>query len=553
MFKYDVCVFGGCSLDMTFFQKSDGTYSVKPDVLFPGGKGANQAVAASRAGAKVVMISKLGNDDVGKIILQNLNKNGVFTNGVELVDGLKNDCCKIYIEKENKDNEIIRENGAIDSFTVDMIEKYRDIILNSKMVVAQMKIPKEVSVALINFCDEHNIPLIVTPCRPEKLNISEINNLDLIEKISYITANKKECAAIFGIDNIEECVKKYPNKLIVTLGNDGIMYYDGERINKINALEVSNIVDTTGAGDTFNGNLAALLTRGVSLHSAIKKAQYASAMKLMKESAQAGMPYQDELEQFIREYNSRNFEYKQEFNMIYEKIISANSLITKKQMKITKKQDKTFVTESDLLIENFLISEITKNFPNDNFVSEEGNSSNSIKNRTWIIDPIDGTFHYMKNSIFWGIQVAFIDKDDVQFSIIYLPKMNEIYYALKDIGTFLNHEKITLSDNVKMEECNVEFCGSIHKCFDEKSKFLRELTLGEDRVGNIMHINSCCFAFTNLVCGRTDALIISTKKAWDILPGIFLLKQMGINKHEIGNLSLYSKSEELTNKILMLK
>lgn len=551
MKKYDICVFGGCSLDMTFFQKEDGTYNSEPDICMPGGKGANQAVAAARSGSKVVIISKVGKDDVGDKIVENLIKNGVHTDGVEVVEGLKNDCSKIYIEKNTKDNEIIRENGAIDSFTIDMIEKNKNILLNSKMVVAQMKAPKEVSIALINFCKENDIPLIITPCRPDKLKISEKGNYELIDKITYITANRKECSTIFGTDDIIECVKKYPNKLIITLGSEGLVYYDGKNINKIDAIKVEKVVDTTGAGDTFNGNLATLLSRNVPLSTAVEKAQYASALKLSKKGAQNGMPYEEELDDFIRKYNSRNSQYKEEFNMIYEKMIKVNELIKKKnQTKITKKQDKTFVTESDLFIENFLINEITAIYPNDNFVSEEGNSLNSIKNRTWIIDPIDGTHHYMKNSIFWGTQVAFIDNGVVQFSIIYLPKLKEIYYALNGIGSFLNHKKICLCDNLEFEQCNVEFCGSVYKNYEEKERILKALVLNEKKVANVMHINSCCIAFTNLISGRTDALILSTKKPWDILPGIFILKEYGINQIEIGNLSLFSKSNELNNVIL---
>lgn len=553
MKKYDICVFGGCSLDMTFFQKEDGTYNLEPDICVPGGKGANQAVASSRAGAKVVIISKVGRDEIGYKIVENLRKNDVRVDFIEMVEGLKNDCSKIYIEKDNKDNEIIRENGAIDSFTVDMVEKYKDVLLNSKIVVAQMKIPKEVSIALIEFCKANNIPLIITPCRPDKLKISEKGNTELIDKISYITANRKECSTIFETDNIIECIKKYPNKLIVTLGNEGLIYYDGKNINKVDAIKVKEIVDTTGAGDTFNGNLAALLSKDVPLSTAIEKAQYASALKLSKEGAQDGMPYEDELNDFIRKYNSKDFHYKEEFNMIYEKIIEVNELNKNHfQTKITRKQDKTFVTESDLFIENFLINKILEVYPNDNFVSEEGNSLNSIKNRTWIIDPIDGTHHYMKNSIFWGIQVAFVDNNEVQFSIIYLPKLNEIYYALNGVGVFLNHQKLYFQDNVEFEECNVEFCGSVYKYFEEKAKILKEITLGEEHVANIMHINSCCIAFTNLISGRTDALILSTKKPWDILPGEFMLKEYGIEKINIGNLGLYSKSNILRNKIIKI-
>lgn len=321
--KYDVCVFGGCSLDLTYYQNPDGTYNDNPDVVVPGGKGANQAVAASRAGAKVAIISRVGNDSVGRKILDNLQYNDVFISNVEIVDGLNNDKTDIFIEKDTKDNSMKRSNGAIDSFNVDMIEKYKDILLNSKIVVAQMKIPKEVSVALINFCYDNNIPIIVTPCRPTKLSISESGNLELIDKITYITANRTECATIFGTDDIVECVSKYPNKLIVTLGENGVMYHNGVEVVHIEAIKGVKAVDTTGAGDTFNGNLAYCLTHDYSLEDAIVRSQYASAIKLQQETAQAGMPWKNELDNYIRNSNINGFEYYHEFDVAYKAIEKA--------------------------------------------------------------------------------------------------------------------------------------------------------------------------------------------------------------------------------------
>lgn len=302
---FDICVVGGCSMDMTYIEQEDGTYFNSPSLNMPGGKASNQAVAASRAGAKVAIISKIGKDEVGKSILNNLLDNNVDVSGVEVVDGLKNDCCKIYIDHKTKDNTIVREAGAINSFTTSMIQNHKDILLNSKIVVAQMKAPKEFCAALINFCHKNNIPLIITPCRPEKLSISDPQNRDLIKKISFITANRKECEAIFGTDDIEKCVSRLPNKLIVTLGEKGVVWHDGKSVRKLPAVKVSSIVDTTGAGDTFNGNLAALLAAGCSLEAAIKRAQYASAMKLAKEGAQAGMPFKNELTQFINNFGSQ--------------------------------------------------------------------------------------------------------------------------------------------------------------------------------------------------------------------------------------------------------
>ena len=125
-----------------------------------------------------------------------------------------------------------------------------------------------------------------------------------------------------------------------------------------------------------------------------------------------------------------------------------------------------------------------------------------------------------------------------------------MYYALNGIGTFLNHMKVKHTDSVEIEQCNVEFCGSTHKCFEEKSKILRKLTLGDIKVANVMHINACCISFTNLISGRTDALVQSTKKPWDIEPGIFLLKEYGLTSVKYGDVCIYSKSKELIDFIM---
>lgn len=296
--KYDICIFGGCSVDLMFYEKEDGTYNTNPDKIVPGGKASNQAVAASRAGAKVTIITRIGKDKIGETIYNNLKYNDVDTSNIEMIPNLKNDFSEIYIDLETKDNEIIRNTSSINSFTVDMIEKYKDVLLNSSIIASQLKVPKNVSDSLINFCYENNKPIIVTPCNPDKLS------LDLIDKISIITANQKECETIFKTTNIEECVTKYPNKLIVTLGKEGVIYHDGTNIVILPAILSDNLKDTTGAGDTFNGNLAYCLTHGYTLKDAIVRSQYASSMKVQVPTAQAGMPDKEELDKYVEDFNN---------------------------------------------------------------------------------------------------------------------------------------------------------------------------------------------------------------------------------------------------------
>lgn len=550
--KYDICVFGGCSIDQMFYQNVDGSYNKTPDAITPGGKGANQAVAAARAGAKTTIISKLGKDKIGQSIIDNLKTNFVDTSHIELIDGLQNDYSDIHINIKDKDNDIKRYSGAIDSFTVDMIDNNEQVLLNSNIIVCQLKCPLEVTERLIDFCHKNSKTIILTPCRPQKL----VNRNDLIDKITIITCNKKECQEIFKTDNIEECIKKYPNKLIVTLGSEGLIYYNGKRIIHMPAID-TNVLDTTGAGDTLNGNLAALLSKGVDLKHALRKAMYASSLKIQVKSAQKGMPYKNELEKFISRTRNKKFKYSNELNYAIELIKESYYLVkTNKNFQIYEKRDNTLVTNVDTTIENFLLKHIKEKFPNDNFLTEENYPKNKLKNRSWIIDPIDGTSHFIKNDNNWGIQLAFFDEESTKFSVIYLPKIDEFYYAAENQGAYLNNHKIiNNSSNIPLNQCIVEFGGSIYKELENKKIIFNKLLENKKLiVGNVLHINSCCISYTNLVSKRTDALIISSKKKWDIMPGEFLCKEAGIKLYHLdfdNKITLLTDNDSL--KKLLLK
>lgn len=552
--KYDICVFGGSSLDMMFYQKPDGTYNDTPDMKVPGGKGANQAVAASRAGAKTAIITRIGKDEIGKSILENLNFNMVDTSNVEMVEGLENDYSKIKIKLDDKDNDIERFSGAIDSFSPDMIDTYSDVLLNSQIIVCQLKVPKEVTEKLINFCYGNNKILILTPCRPQKLSISEAGNLELIDKISLITCNRKECETIFNTDNIEECVKRYPNKLIVTLGKDGLMYHNGKRIVKMPAIDVE-VIDTIGAGDTFNGNLAAFIAKGIDLQHAIRKAMYASAMKIQVKSAQAGMPYLEDLEDFISTIRNRKFKYSNELNYAIQIVKEAYDRIKSNNIfKISTKEDNTLVTNIDIDIEKFLISKIKSMFKNDIFLTEENFPNNKLQDRTWIIDPIDGTSQFVKGTNFWGIQLAFFDKGTTKFAIIYLPKSNEFFYAAENQGAYINNNKILTKSEVPLNQSVVEFGGTIYKELENKKIYFNKL-VKKDRlmVANLYHVNSSCIAYTNLASEKTDGLITSSHKPWDIMPGMLICKEAGISSYPLdfdNKLTLLTKSQALKDLLL---
>lgn len=551
--KYDICVVGGCSVDQMFYQQIDGTYSETPDMIVPGGKGSNQAVAAARAGAKVTMITKLGKDNIGNKIIENLNYNMVDTFNIELVDNLENDYSNIYINIKDKDNDIHRFGKAINSFDIEMIKNNEEVILNSNIIVCQLKCPIEVTEYLINFCYDNNKTLILTPCRPEKLT----NRYDLIEKIGLIMCNEKECEIVFGTNDIDDCVSKYPNKLIVTQGSSGLLFHNGERLVKMPAIDV-DVIDTTGAGDTLAGNTAAFLANGSDLQHALRKAMYASAMKLTEKSAQAGMPYESELDTFIFEKRNTKFDYSNELNLAIQAVKEAYFRVkTNHHFKINVKDDNSLVTDVDLAIEDYLISEIKIKFPNDNFLTEENHPDAELKDRTWIIDPLDGTHHFIKHTPFWGIQLAFYDKGNTKFSVIYLPISNQFFYAFENNGVYINNDKVLDIKVNPLNQAIVEFGGSIYKEFESKAVYLNKLMKDNKLlVGNILHINSCCTSYTNLVNGNTDALIISSKKKWDIMPGLFLCKEAGFKVYPLdfdNKLTLITKNEEIKDILMNIE
>ncbi|MCL2859822.1 MAG: inositol monophosphatase family protein [Oscillospiraceae bacterium] len=247
------------------------------------------------------------------------------------------------------------------------------------------------------------------------------------------------------------------------------------------------------------------------------------------------------------------WKYEEEFNIalnavekVYEQIISNTSL------SINLKSDNTLVTNIDVATDEYLMSHIKGYFQHDNFLTEEKDSENAIHDRTWIIDPIDGTEHFIKDSIFWGIQLAFSVDNEIQFSIIYLPKINELYYAKKGFGVYLNEKKITRNQNITLEQSLIEFGGSLNKYWNEKKVYLDKLIRTTQGTSKILHINCSCFSFANLISGRTDVLIESTRKIWDIAPGQFMCEELEIPNYQLndGMLNVFSLSKDVDNILL---
>lgn len=297
---FDVCVVGGCGIDRIFVTGEDGTIPDIPDSVVPAGKGANQAVAASRAGASVCIVTCVGDDDNGDIVISNMMKEGIDTSCVRRTAGHRTDVNDVIIGTDG-DNTIIRGTDATDTISPGFIDSCRDMILNSRMVMTHTKIPCDALDRLLDICSVNGIPVSITPCHPDRFDLSEEGGRRRFDLVTYITANKSESLAITGCGRPEDAVLRCGGKLISTLGGDGVMFMD-DRLITIPAPRITKVVDTTGAGDTFAGNLVYRLSKGMPLRDAVRISQYAASYKVMHGSAQAGMPYPDQLSEFMEGY-----------------------------------------------------------------------------------------------------------------------------------------------------------------------------------------------------------------------------------------------------------
>lgn len=289
-----ITVVGSINMDIvcqtSVFPKQGETILGERFETIPGGKGANQAVAAARLGSEVTMVGAVGQDSFGPTLLTTLQQENIHTDAVAVVEtntGIAN-----IILFEN-DNRIIVVPGANFDVTPEMIDAKQELIKNSKLVVMQLEIPVETVEYTLALCEKYKVPVLLNPAPARNFKP------EWMDKIAYMTPNETECALIFNED-VEQSLAKYPNKLIVTLGENGAMYHNGQQIVKVEGYKTT-AVDTTGAGDTFNGAFAHKIIEGASIEEAVHVANVAGSLSVVQFGAQGGMPTLQQVEKRMKE------------------------------------------------------------------------------------------------------------------------------------------------------------------------------------------------------------------------------------------------------------
>ncbi|MDT9717576.1 ribokinase [Paenibacillus sp. ClWae2A] len=289
-----ICVIGSSSMDLvvTSSRRPGAGETVLGDSFktVPGGKGANQAVAAARLGAEVAMIGRVGDDAFGKDILENFRANAVNTQNVKPVTHLESGTAHIILAEG--DNSIVVVEAANREVTPAYVDEAAEVIRDADIVLIQQEIPEETVVHVSALCAEFGTPLLLNPAPARTLP------QEVIDNAAYITPNEHEAEILFQGMSPAQALRQYPNKLFITEGSKGVRYFDGTEEILVPTYKVE-AVDTTGAGDTFNAAFAVALAEGKALQESIRFANRAASLSVTKFGAQGGMPTRDEVEESL--------------------------------------------------------------------------------------------------------------------------------------------------------------------------------------------------------------------------------------------------------------
>lgn len=301
----DVVVVGSANMDMvvkTLRMPDRGETVIGSEfVMVPGGKGANQAVASSRLGCRTYFVGKVGTDLFGDMIMKNLEMEGVMTRYVSRESSTHSGIALIIVD-EGGENTIVVAPGANQTLSSKDITLAEGAMEGAKVLLSQLEIPMESVETAISMAKDKGLTVILNPA-PARGDIPA----SILEKVEILTPNKLEASLISGIRINEvgaakEAAKRLlelgPKKVVITMGGEGALLCEEDRSLLFLPHKVE-VVDTTAAGDAFNGALAAFLSEGKDIEEAVFMANCAGALAVTVMGAQPSMPKRKDLEDFL--------------------------------------------------------------------------------------------------------------------------------------------------------------------------------------------------------------------------------------------------------------
>ncbi len=266
-----------------------------------GGKGANQAVAAARAGGKVNFISRVGSDMFGDSSI-----NGFIADGLNVANIIRDleepsGVALIFVDEEGE-NSIAVSSGANANLSPGDIYNIRNVICDADILLMQLEIPLETIESAAQIAVENNVRVILNPAPAQNLSDS------LLKKISIITPNETEAEILTSVsvkneEDAERAAKVLMGKgistVIITLGSKGAFVFSNTYKGLLPSYKVK-AVDSTAAGDVFNGTLAVALSEGKGLKDSVNFANAAAALSVTKLGAQPSAPYKEDIHKMLK-------------------------------------------------------------------------------------------------------------------------------------------------------------------------------------------------------------------------------------------------------------
>jgi ribokinase len=271
-------------------------------VLAAGGKGANQAVAAARLGARVTLIAKVGRDMFGDQAIAQYQREGILTDGI-LRDPEHATGVALILVDEKGENLISVASGANHALRPEEVEQAAPKIQDADVVMLQMEIPTPCVQRAVELAARAGVPVILNPAPASPLDAA------VLRRVTYLTPNETEAEGLTGIAVREEdSVRLAAEKLltagvrnvIITLGPKGAWAASSEGMQIVPGYPVKAL-DTTAAGDAFNGGLACAVASGKPLLEAVRQANLVGALSVTRLGAQPSLPTAEELRRFAEQ------------------------------------------------------------------------------------------------------------------------------------------------------------------------------------------------------------------------------------------------------------
>ncbi|MCA1360989.1 ribokinase [Bradyrhizobium sp. IC3069] len=268
----------------------------------PGGKGANQAVAAARLGLRPHFYTRLGDDDAGRSLSLSLRDAGVRADAIEVCPGEISGSALVLVGDDGS-NMIVIDPGANLNVTPAMIDRAAEFIEHDAIVVAEMGMPIPALNRLFEMKRAKGFELIFNPA-PVRAGLSSA----AWRNVNFVTPNQTEAFELTGVEVHDfegaahaagKLLDLGPNAALITLGAQGAFYADAERAFALRAFPVK-VVDTTAAGDAFNGGFAASLAQRLPLREAVKRALAVAALCVTRRGAQSSMPTGEAVDEFLK-------------------------------------------------------------------------------------------------------------------------------------------------------------------------------------------------------------------------------------------------------------